>query len=116
MLKPVYPDVREFRCDDLYLHAANAPAGHKILEKCHEIAHMLIDKNISYGNSALQPLNIFSKQNEVQGLEARIDDKLNRIKNNQTYGDEGYLDAIKDLIGYLILLQVGLDMSRNKEV
>jgi hypothetical protein len=109
MLKPVYDDVNDFNCNDLYLHAVAAPAGHKILKKCHEIAHMLIEKNISYGNSALEPLNIFSKQNEVQGLEARIDDKLNRIKNNQTYGDEGYLDAIKDLIGYLILLQISLD-------
>ncbi len=109
MLKPVYPDVREFRCDDLYQHSINAPAGRMIWDKCHEIAQMLIDKNISYGNSALQPLNIFSKQNEMQGLEARIDDKLSRIKNNQAYGDEGYLDAIKDLIGYLILLQVSLD-------
>ena len=113
MLKPVYPDVREFRCDDLYLHAVNAPAGHKILEKCHEIAHMLIDKNISYGNSALQPIKIFSKGDDLDGLRNRIDDKLSRIKNEQSYAGDNDVD---DLIGYLILYKVGLDMKRNKEV
>ena len=50
MLRPVFPDVKDFNCSDLYLHSVGAPAGEKIWVACHEIAHMLIDKNISYGN------------------------------------------------------------------
>ena len=61
MLKPVFADVKEFTYQDLYLHAVSAPAGHKILNTCLEIAQMLIDKNISYGNSALNPARIFSR-------------------------------------------------------
>ena len=113
MLKPVYPDVKEFHCLDLYQHATNAPAGHMIWDKCHEIAQMLIDKNISYGNSALQPIKIFSKGDDLDGLRNRIDDKLSRIKNEQSYAGDNDVD---DLIGYLILYKVGLDMKRTKEV
>ncbi len=52
MLRPVFEDVSEFNCSDLYLHSVGAPSGNKIWAACHEIAHMLIDKNISYGDSA----------------------------------------------------------------
>ena len=45
-LKPVFADVKEFSYNDLYLHAVAAPAGHKILNSCLEIAQMLIEKNI----------------------------------------------------------------------
>jgi len=113
MLKPVYKDVTEFSCDDLYAHAVMAPAGRMIWDKCHEIAHMLIEKNISYGNSALQPIKIFSKGDDLDGLRNRIDDKLSRIKNEQSYAGDNDVD---DLIGYLILYKVGLDMNSSKEV
>ena len=113
MLKPVYDDVKDFSCIDLYQHATNAPAGRMIWDKCHEIAQMLIEKNISYGNSALQPIKIFSKGDDLDGLRNRIDDKLSRIKNEQSYAGDNDVD---DLIGYLILYKVGLDMNRNKEV
>jgi hypothetical protein len=113
MLKPVYKDVNQFICTDLYQHSTNAPAGRMIWDKCHEIAQMLIEKNISYGNSALQPIKIFSKGDDLDGLRNRIDDKLSRIKNEQSYAGDNDVD---DLIGYLILYKVGLDMNRNKEV
>ena len=113
MLKPVYDDVKDFSCIDLYQHSINAPAGRMIWDKCHEIAQMLIEKNISYGNSALQPISIFSKGDDLDGLRNRIDDKLSRIKNEQSYAGDNDVD---DLIGYLILYKVGLDMNRNKEV
>ena len=103
MLKPVFEDVNEFRCTDLYLHSVGAPAGHSIWTACHEIAHMLIEKNISYGNSALEPARIFSTADSVEQLKVRIDDKLNRVKNNQGYAGDNDID---DLIGYLILYKI----------
>ena len=103
MLRPVFPDVKEFRCSDLYLNAIGAPAGHVIWSTCHEIAQMLIEKNISYGNSALEPARIFSTADSTEQLKVRIDDKLNRVKNNQGYAGDNDID---DLIGYLVLYKI----------
>lgn len=67
------------------------------------IATTLIKKNESYGNSAFEPVRIFSKADELEGLRVRIDDKLSRIaKGNDSYNE----DTITDLIGYLILLKI----------
>lgn len=102
-LKPVFEDATEFKYEDLYLHAVGAPAGHAILNSCLSIAHMLIEKNISYGNSALEPARIFATSDSTEQLKVRIDDKLNRVKNNQGFAGDNDID---DLIGYLILLKI----------
>jgi hypothetical protein len=69
------------------------------------IKFLLLSKNEKYGNSALDPVRIFSKANETDQLLSRIDDKLSRIKNmgTDTQIDE---DTVNDLIGYLILLKI----------
>ena len=103
MLKPVYEDVKDFHCEDLYLHSTGAPAGVKIWKACHEIAQMLVDKNISYGNSALDPIRVFSKADSREQLYVRIDDKLNRLMKGTDYPGDNDID---DLIGYLILLKI----------
>ena len=105
-IKPVFDDTSQFHCQDLYLYAVGAPAGGKIWTTCHEIAHLLIEKNISYGNSALDPARIFSTADSVEQLKVRIDDKLNRVKNNQGFSGDNDID---DLIGYLILLKIARD-------
>ena len=66
------------------------------------LARFLIDKNRKYGNSALDPVRIFSKAGTREQLLVRIDDKLSRWS---TAADEDE-DVLKDLIGYLILLRV----------
>ena len=103
MLKPVFQDTDVFSYNDLYLHAVSAPAGHKILNTCLEVAQMLIEKNISYGNSALEPARIFSTADATEQLKVRIDDKLNRVKNNQGFAGDNDID---DLIGYLVLYKI----------
>jgi hypothetical protein len=61
---------------------------------------MLIEKNIAYGNSALNPIQIFAKIPPGDQIDVRIDDKLNRIKNGSSYaGDNDMLD----LVGYIVL-------------
>ena len=102
-LKPVWEDAKEFRCDDLYLYSVGAPAGNSIWKACHAIAHMLIEKNHSYGNSALEPIRIFSKADPREQLHVRIDDKLNRLMKGTEYIGDNDID---DLIGYLILLKI----------
>lgn len=108
MLKPVFKDIKEFRCEDLYLLTVGTEAGHQIWNTCHEIAHMLIEKNISYGNSALDPVRIFSKAGPREQLHVRIDDKLNRLMKGTDYPGDNDID---DLIGYLVLLKIAKSKS-----
>jgi hypothetical protein len=72
-----------------------------------EIRDLLIAKNIKYGNSALEPLGVFSKLSAKEGLLVRIDDKLKRIKNGSMEKDDE--DVVNDLIGYLVLLKIQAD-------
>jgi hypothetical protein len=69
-----------------------------------EIRDLLIAKNQKYGNSALEPLGVFSQLDSREGLLIRIDDKLKRIKNGSLEKDDE--DVINDLIGYLVLLKI----------
>jgi hypothetical protein len=78
-----------------------------------EIATMLISKNQKYGNSALEPLGVFSQLPARDGLLVRIDDKLKRIKNGSLDKDDE--DVVNDLIGYLVLLKM-LTKSEIKEM
>ena len=74
---------------------------------CEDVKELLLYKNQKYGNSALEPARIFSKANAVEQLLVRIDDKLNRIhKGAGVMGQDE--DVIMDLIGYLVLLKLGL--------
>lgn len=72
-----------------------------VREACREIKALLIAKNTKYGNSALAPLRVFSKQSRREQLLVRIDDKLSRIR---TVGLD--TDTVNDLIGYLVLLKI----------
>lgn len=69
-----------------------------------EIQEMLIAKNLKYGNSAIEPLGVFSKLSPEEGIKIRIDDKLKRIKNGSIDKDDE--DVVNDLIGYLVLLKI----------
>jgi len=73
-----------------------------IVDECVGLARFLIGKNRKYGNSALDPVRIFSKADAAEQIRVRIDDKLNRLAQGQT-DDE---DTVLDLVGYLILLRV----------
>jgi len=65
------------------------------------IFKFLKDKNEKYGSSIMEPLGIFHKGTTIEAINARIDDKLARIKNQST--DE---DAELDLLGYLLWKRV----------
>ena len=86
----------------------------KISEICDDIKELLIFKNRKYGNSALKPCRVFSKSSAVEQLLVRIDDKLKRIMQGAGLlaKDE---DVLNDLIGYLVLLKIGMSEEDNKE-
>lgn len=88
---------------DLQMLALDAPSGNAILDQCLEIAEMLIKKNISYGNSALNPVRIFSKADPKEQLMVRLDDKLSRIKNYESFPGDNDID---DMTGYLVLYKI----------
>lgn len=73
-----------------------------IQHECDALAQMLIAKNQAYGNSALEPVRIFSKADTVEQILVRIDDKLSRLMRGHAAGE----DVVKDLLGYLILLRI----------
>lgn len=82
-----------------------------IKEEARKIVMLLIEKNKAYGDTANNPPKIFSKLEAVEGLCARIDDKLSRIKMRGITDETE--DSVSDLIGYLILLKVQLKKNRK---
>jgi len=86
----------------------------KIETTCDSIKQLLLDKNAKYGNSALNPVRVFSKADNQEQLLVRIDDKLSRIARGA--GMDGVdEDTLNDLIGYLILLKIAKnDLRREK--
>ena len=76
--------------------------GEVVESVCFEIADMLKAKNDAYGDSALDPIQVFSKADPIEQLKVRIDDKISRMIRGKDAGE----DTRMDLIGYLILLEV----------
>ena len=95
-LQQLLDEEEAYRIDD------ESDSEHQIKEVTNQLQKLLIKKNRAYGNSALEPLNIFSSQNAVDSLCARLDDKLSRIKNKGL--NDKTEDTLFDLAGYLILL------------
>lgn len=81
-----------------------------IVTACDEVRELLLEKNRKYGDSALNPVRIFSKASTLEQLKVRMDDKLSRLRNAQDDEDE---DPTTDLIGYLILYKVALMQQRR---
>lgn len=75
---------------------------------CNEIKDLLIKKNLAYGDSALDPVRIFSKAEPSEQIRIRIDDKLSRFAKGREYPGD---NDINDLIGYLILLKIAKERN-----
>lgn len=80
----------------------------KIKNLCDKISEILLYKNKKYGNSAIKPNGIFYKGNARESILIRLDDKIGRIKNNN---DELRVNDIVDIIGYLVLLLIVLNVG-----
>ncbi len=89
-------------------HAAFAVQLRAVLA---EIETMLLSKNKAYGNSALEPVRIFSKADGIEQLKVRLDDKLSRLMRGEAAGE----DVELDLIGYLLLLRVARGSEGNRQ-
>jgi len=85
-----------------------------IKEEARKIVMLLLEKNKAYGDTANNPPKVFSKLDAVEGLCARIDDKLSRIKQRGITDETE--DSVSDLIGYLILLKVQMNKNNTKNL
>jgi hypothetical protein len=95
--------------DELIKANGQANAQADIALECDALKALLLKKNQDYGNSALDPVRVFSKASPEEQLLVRIDDKLSRLKRGADAGE----DVVLDLLGYLILLRV---QRRRNEV
>ena len=90
---------------NLFTETPQESTSMKIINTLEDIKLFLIKKNDQYGDSALEPIRIFSKADKSEQLKVRIDDKLNRLVQGNA-NIESDTDVVKDLIGYLVLLLI----------
>lgn len=81
----------------------------KIVEICDGMKDLLLYKNQKYGDSALNPNNIFYKGNSTNSIKIRLDDKIGRIKNCK----ETRINDVADVIGYCTLLLVSIGVTKE---
>jgi hypothetical protein len=70
-----------------------------------EVGKLLSEKNRLYGNAYFEPTGVFSKLTPLERIDARIDEKLARIKSAQNDDQE---DTTNDLIGLLVIRKICL--------
>ena len=83
----------------------------KINEIMEAMKDLLLYKNRLYGNSALNPKQIFYKGDAVNSILIRLDDKLGRIMANTD--EKPRINDVADIIGYctLLLISMGVDKA-----
>jgi len=84
----------------------------KIAKITDGMKELLLEKNKRYGDAALNPSNVFSKEDAANSIMVRIDDKINRIKNSK----ELRKNDVSDLMGYLVLLMASKDWITFKDL
>lgn len=77
-------------------------SGQPMVDYFRAIRTMLVEKNRAYGNSALDPVRVFSKADSAEQIRVRLDDKLSRLARGSAGGE----DVALDLMGYLVLLSI----------
>jgi hypothetical protein len=98
-----FEDIKMLAKETVLAEAPKPPTAALIQRVCREIEALLLEKNRKYGDSALNPIRIFSREDALAQINVRIDDKLSRIANQQPDEDE---DVDLDLIGYLVLRRI----------
>jgi hypothetical protein len=76
-----------------------------------EIGEMVVAKNIAYGDSAVDPVRIFSKASPVEQILVRLDDKISRLQRGTSFPGDNEID---DIMGYLILLKIAIERYGDK--
>lgn len=72
------------------------------------VGDTIVAKNLSYGDSALNPIRVFSKADRTEQLYTRLDDKLSRVQRGHEYPGD---DTIRDIIGYCTLILIARESA-----
>lgn len=81
----------------------------KIETICDGMKDLLLYKNEKYGDSALNPKNIFYKGDATNSIKIRLDDKIGRVMNC----NETRVNDVCDIIGYCVLLLASMDICKE---
>jgi hypothetical protein len=88
-----------FRLDNGCDYVKKEPSTkYKISIICENLSNFLHTKDSRYGSSISEPIHVFAKGSSDDLLYARIDDKINRIRNSE----ELRKNDVVDLMGYLV--------------
>lgn len=84
----------------------------KIAEIVNATKDLLLYKNKMYGDSALNPVGIFTKHlksvpENTASILVRLDDKLGRVRNAETLRT----NDVSDIIGYCTLLLISMGVT-----
>jgi hypothetical protein len=104
---------------DVYKHRGQPPVCEECkgtgitLNRAHafldRVKVILADKNRQYGDSASNPVRIFSSADPVEQLKVRLDDKLSRIARGNAQAENE--DVLVDIAGYLALLYAAKELK-----
>ena len=83
----------------------------KLIKKCDELKDLLLEKKDAYGDSALNPVGIFSYLKASEAIRIRLDDKLKRIQNVGI--NDKTEDTLMDCAGYMVLLMIANENESN---
>ena len=83
----------------------------KVSEILDAMKDLLKYKNAKYGDSALNPNNIFYKGSATNSILIRLDDKIGRIRNRKS--EEVSVNDVADIIGYCTLLLASMDVGKK---
>lgn len=75
-----------------------------------ELRTLILAKNKAYGNSALDPVRVFSQANPVEQIRVRLDDKISRLVRGSAAGE----DVATDLMGYIVLLRIAEQIEAER--
>ena len=83
----------------------------KIVDVLDGMEDLLLYKNEKYGDSALNPNNVFYKGDSTNSILIRLDDKIGRVKSNPD--EKPRVNDISDIIGYCTLLLVSMGVTAD---
>ena len=79
----------------------------QIADTLDAVKDLLLKKNEQYGDSVLDPINLFARHDPIEGIRVRLDDKYSRLArgNDSIESDE---DIHLDCIGYHVMALIAL--------
>ena len=91
--------------------AETSETQQKITEITNPMRELLLYKNQKYGDSALQPKQIFYKGDATNSILIRLDDKPGRIMASAD--ETPRINDVADIIGYCTLLLIGMGATAD---